>query len=142
MLDEVEREQGRSRLAVTAIVCRPGENILHGMDLKTWVREGLVDTLIPYSSSVRLNSFVPAWDDPKDVEHFVSLVKGTDCTLALNMMPRAMISREYYDHGLSPVSVRSRPLLLLGRPGQDGRRGPVAAGGSHRAPLRGGGMVQ
>ena len=97
MLDEVEREQGRSRLAVTAVVCRPGENILHGMDLKTWVRDGLVDTLIPYSSSVRLNSFVPAWDDPKDVEHFVSLVKGTDCTLALNMMPRAMTSREYYD---------------------------------------------
>ncbi|MCY3778049.1 MAG: family 10 glycosylhydrolase [Candidatus Aminicenantes bacterium] len=97
MLDEVELEQGRSRLAVTAVVCRPGENILHGMDLNTWVREGLVDTLIPYSSSVRLNSFVSAWDDPQDVEHFVSLVKGTDCTLALNMMPRAMTSREYYD---------------------------------------------
>lgn len=97
MLDEVAREQGRSRLAVTAVVCRPGENILHGMHLKTWVREGLVDTLVPYSSSVRLNSFVPAWDDPQDVEHFVSLVKGTDCTLALNMMPRAMTSREYYD---------------------------------------------
>ena len=97
MLDEVEREQGRSRLAVTAVVCRPGENILHGMDLETWVREGLVDTLIPYSSSVRLNSFVPAWDDPKDVQHFVSLVKGTGCTLALNMMPRDLTSRQYYD---------------------------------------------
>lgn len=97
MLDEVEREQGRSRLAVTAVVSRPGENILHGMDLNAWVGEGLVDTLIPYSSSVRLNSFVPAWDDPKDVEHFVSLVKGTGCTLALNMMPRNLTSREYYD---------------------------------------------
>ena len=97
MLDSVEHDQGRSRLAVTAVVCRPGENILHGMDLETWVREGLVDTLIPYSSSVRLNSFVPAWDDPKDVEHFVSLVDGTGCTLALNLMPRGVSSREYYD---------------------------------------------
>ena len=97
MLDEVEREQGRSRLAVTAVVCRPGENIFHGMDLKTWVKEGLVDTLIPYSSSVRLNSFVTAWDDPKDVDHFVSLVKGTDCELALNLMPRALTSHQFYD---------------------------------------------
>ena len=97
VLDEVEREQGRSRLAVTAVVCGPGENMFHGMDLKTWIGEGLVDTLIPYSSSVRLNSFVPAWDDPKDVEHFVSLVKDTDCELALNMMPRALTSHEFYD---------------------------------------------
>ena len=97
MLDEVEREQGRSRLGVTALVCRAGENILHGMDLKTWIQEGLVDTLIPYSSSVRLHSYVTAWDDPKDVEHFVSLVKDTDCELALNLMPRALTRHEFYD---------------------------------------------
>ena len=97
MLDEVEREQGRGRLAVTAVVCRPGENILHGMDLKIWIKEGLVDTLIPYSSSVRLHSYVTAWDDPKDIEHFLSLVKNTDCELALNLMPRALTANEFYD---------------------------------------------
>ena len=96
MLDEVAREQGRSRLAVTAVVSRPGENLLHGMDLETWIREDLVDTLVPYSSSVRLNSFVPAWDDPKDVAHFVSLVEGTDCELAINLMPRDLSAQEYY----------------------------------------------
>ena len=66
------------------------------MDLKTWVQEDLVDTLIPYSSSVRLNSYVPAWEDPKDVDWFVSLVKGSRCRLALNLMPRGLSAEEYY----------------------------------------------
>ena len=142
MLDDVAREQGRSRLAVTAVVCRPGENILHGMDLKTWVREGLVDTLIPYSSSVRLNSFVPAWDDPRDVEHFVSLVEGTDCTLALNMMPRSMTSREYYDMAYRLYRSGVERFFFWDGLGRTRRSGPVAPGGSHRTPLRGGAMVQ
>ena len=98
MLDGVARDEGRSRVEITAVVCRPGENLLHGMDLRTWIREGLVDTLVPYSSSVRLNSYFPEriWDDPKDVEHFVSLVKGTKCELAMNLMPRDLDIQEYY----------------------------------------------
>ena len=132
MLDEVARERGRSRLAVTAVVSRPGENLLHGMDLKTWVREGLVDTLVPYSSSVRLNSFVPAWDDPKDVAHFVSLVEGSDCELAINLMPRDLSGEEYYRlaHSLYQSGVerfffwdglsRARKALRLGAPRRGG----------------------
>ena len=96
-MDFVAQEQKRAkRLEVSAVVFREEENLLHGMDLKTWIQEGLVDTIIPYSSSVRLNSNVPAWEDPQDIAYFVSLVKGTNCRLALNMMPRDLTPEEYY----------------------------------------------
>ena len=96
-MDAVAREQKRAKpLQVSAVVSREGENLLHGMDLKTWIEEGLVDALIPYSSSERLNSSVLAWEDRGDVEYFVSLVKGTKCRLALNMMPRELTPEEYY----------------------------------------------
>ncbi len=65
------------------------------MDLRTWIKEGLVDTIIPYSSSVRLNSFVPAWEKPEDIAYFVSLVKGTNCRLAPNLMPRDLTAEQY-----------------------------------------------
>ncbi len=97
-MDQVAQELKRNkRLEISAVVSRGSENLPHGMDLKTWVREDLVDTLIPYSSSIRLNSYVPAWEDPKDVEWFVSLVKGSKCRLALNLMPRGLSAEEYYE---------------------------------------------
>jgi hypothetical protein len=95
-LDKVgEEKQLSRRLQISAIVFREEENLLHGMDLDTWIQKGLVDTIIPYSSSVRLNSYVPAWEDPHDVAYFVSLVKGTPCRLALNLMPRGLSPEEY-----------------------------------------------
>ena len=95
-MDAVAREQKRAEpLQVSAVVSREGENMLHGMDLKTWIEEGLVDTLIPYSSSERLNSSVLAWEDARDVAYFVSLVQGTKCRLALNLMPRELTPEEY-----------------------------------------------
>ena len=96
-MDAVSREQGREKpLQIAAVVSRKGENLLHGMDVKTWVEEGLIDTLIPYTSSERLNSSVLAWKDPEDVAYFVSLVKGNKCRLALNLMPRELTAEEYY----------------------------------------------
>ncbi len=96
-LDEVTQRTSRSkRLAISAVVFRPEENLLHGMDLKTWIAEGLVDTIIPYSSTIRLNSYQPAWDKPQDVDYYVSLVRGTRCRLALNLMPRGLTAEEYH----------------------------------------------
>jgi hypothetical protein len=95
-LDAVGREQKRTkRLAISAVVFREEENVLHGMDLKTWIQEGLVDTIIPYSSSVRLNSFVPAWEKPEEIAYFVSLVEGSACRLAPNLMPRDLSAEQY-----------------------------------------------
>ncbi len=96
-MDEVTQHTKRAkRLAISAVVFRPEENLLHGMDLKTWISEGLVDTIIPYSSTIRLNSYQPAWENPEDVETYVSLVRGTRCRLALNLMPRGLTVEEYH----------------------------------------------
>ena len=126
LLNQIALEQDRPILEISAVVCRPGENLLHGMDLKAWIREGLVDTLIPYSSSVRLNSFVPAWEDPADVTHFVSMVQGSSCQLAINLMPRDLSPEQYrqlahtlYQRGVERFFlwdglVRVRKALRLG----------------------------
>lgn len=95
-LDTVARKKRSKRLSISAVVFRPEENLFHGMDLSSWIKQGLVDTIIPYSSSVRLNSYEPAWDNIKDVEYFVSLVQGTNCRLALNLMPRNLTIDQYY----------------------------------------------
>ena len=96
-MDEAAQHTNRSgRLAISAVVFRPEENLLHGMDLKTWISEGLVDTIIPYSSTIRLNSYQPAWEKPEDVDYYVSLVRGTRCRLALNLMPRGLTAEEYH----------------------------------------------
>ena len=96
-MDAASRETGRSkRLAVSAVVFRPEENLLHGMDVPAWIDQGLVDTIIPYSSSIRLNSYKPSWENPQDVDYFVSLVRGTKCHLALNLMPRGLTTEEYH----------------------------------------------
>ena len=41
------------------------ENLRFGVDPVAWVNEGLVDTLIPYSSATDFNSSVDAWSDPR-----------------------------------------------------------------------------
>ena len=91
-MDEVSREQGRStRLAVAAIVLSSeAENLYYGMDLPVWVREGLVDTLIPYRLMPGLESAYDSWTDPRDLDYFVELVRDSPVVLAPNLMPRVM----------------------------------------------------
>ena len=97
-LDEVTQQtRGRRRLEVSAVVCRYEENRFHGMDLRTWIEQGLVDTIIPYSSSVRLNSYVPAWETPDQIKPFLNLVEGTSCRLAPNLMPRGLSAAGYHE---------------------------------------------
>ena len=60
-MDETIRQTNRpKRLAISAVILRPEENLLHRMDLKTWISEGLVDAINPYSSTTCLNSFQPS----------------------------------------------------------------------------------
>ena len=87
--------QGK-RIEVSAIVTSSEEeNLFYGLDLKTWIDEKLVDTLIPYSSNPDFNSTVDSWTDPGDAEYFISLTKDTECKLALNIMPREMKAQAY-----------------------------------------------
>jgi len=108
-LDEEAEKQGREqRFEISAVVSRHEENLQHGMDLAAWIRDDLVDTLIPYSSSIRLHSSVPSWESVDDFAPFLELVRDTQCQLALNLMPRDIAAEEYrrkahfmYDAGVT-----------------------------------------
>ncbi len=96
-MDAVARERGQSkRIEVSAVVSgREEENLLHSMDIKAWIAEGLVDTIIPNTMSPRLNTTTESWPDQRGVAYWVELTKGTACKLALNIMPRQMSPEDY-----------------------------------------------
>ena len=68
-MDEAGLAQDRGkRLEVSAVVMGSlEENLFHAIDLKAWVEEGLIDTIMPYSSFEDLESMEEAWTDPAEV---------------------------------------------------------------------------
>ena len=88
-MDEAAAEKGGKRIEISAIVFGDEqENLVNAMDLKTWVENGLVDTLIPYSFSQSVSARSESWTDPGDLDYFLSLTRGTSCKLAPNILPR------------------------------------------------------
>lgn len=84
------------RKPVTAIVMRnEADNLFFAMDLETWIAEGLVDTIVPYTSAERLLSTADSWENPADLDYFVRITRGSKCELAPNMMPRVMPPETY-----------------------------------------------
>ncbi|MSO21679.1 MAG: hypothetical protein EXQ58_00185 [Acidobacteria bacterium] len=96
-MNEAAEERGRSKpLHVSAVVAsNQRENLYYGMDLETWIGEGLVDTMIPYSSVEGGKSSADAWVSPKDADYFLKITQGTKCKLALNILPRQLSPEEY-----------------------------------------------
>ena len=96
-LAEAAEMQGRSGfLPVTVwLFGSREENLLYGIDVERWVEEGLVDTLIPYTSARSLFSFQMAWEDPGEVTYWVRLAREGNCRLALNVMPRDLNAVQY-----------------------------------------------
>lgn len=108
-MSEVEKESGRENaIEISAIVMgSEEENLFQSIDLRYWVQNELVDTIIPYTSVEGLRSSADSWTDPADAEFFLKLVEGTDCTLALNLMPRRMAPEVYLEraHALYEAGV-------------------------------------
>jgi hypothetical protein len=96
-MNEVAQKQKRNRmLEISAIVMSSEqENLYYGMDLRDWIDQGLVDTIIPYTSVKRLASAADSWLDPADAKFFLQITKGKACKLALNLMPREIGPEEY-----------------------------------------------
>jgi hypothetical protein len=96
-MDEVAREQKRSKpLEVSAVVLSNArENLYYGMDLEIWVKQRLVDTLIPYSSVEGGNSLADSWANPRDADYFLKITQGTSCKLALSLLPRQLSPEDY-----------------------------------------------
>lgn len=122
-MDQEERAQGRSkRIEISAIVGgTERENLINGMDLPTWVNEGLVDTLIPYTSGPNYDSSVVAWTDPKQLEFFANLVRGTSCILAPNLMPRHMTPEDFRRRATTVYSAGAEHMFFWDCAGGSGR---------------------
>lgn len=120
-LDGLAREQGRDRIAVSACVLNREENLRNGLDLAGWVAEGLVDTLIPYTDLPGLDSMGLAWEDEEAVKYFVELVEGTDCELALNVMPRHMAAEAFGRKAASLYAQGVENLFFWDSAGPSGR---------------------
>ena len=120
-LDGLAREQGRERIAVSACVLNREENLLNGLDLAGWVAEGLVDTLIPYTDLPGVDSMGMAWEDEEAVRYFVELVAGTDCQLALNIMPRHMSAEAFGRKAASLYAQGVENLFFWDSAGPSGR---------------------
>ena len=72
------------------------DNLFFGIDVKAWAREGLVDTVMPYSSApFALPVPTDTWSGPEQVRPFAEAVAGTQCRLAMNIMPRFMPPEEF-----------------------------------------------
>ncbi len=91
------RRQGRSRPPALSAWVFGGdeENLFYAMDVPGWIREGLIDGIIPYTSAEGLFSWELAWERAEDIEYWLSLTRGTECELALNVMPRVLTPEQY-----------------------------------------------
>ncbi len=96
-LANVQRRKRRDKpFEVSAIVLSSEEeNLYYGLDLEEWVEQGLVDTLMPYSSVRGINSSKDSFVDPEDAGFFYRITRRTNCKLALNLMPRRLSADEY-----------------------------------------------
>ena len=96
-MDGVAEDMGRSkRIEITAItMSNEEENLLNAMDLRAWVGEDLVDTLIPYTHRPNLDGASESWTDARDLEFFTSLTDGTSCKLAPNIRPQRINPEAY-----------------------------------------------
>lgn len=82
--------------SLTAIVLSSErENLYFALHLESWIQEGLIDTLVPYSSVERINSAMDSWTNPADADFFFRITRGTRCRLALNLMPRLLSPEQY-----------------------------------------------
>ncbi len=122
-MDQEGRAQGRSkRIEISVIVGgTERENLINGMDLPAWVNEGLVDTLIPYTSGQNYDSSVTAWTDPQQLEFFVNLVRGTSCILAPNLMPRHMTPADFRRRAATVYNAGAEHMFFWDCAGGSGR---------------------
>lgn len=92
-IQEVREDLG---LPITAIVMsNENENLAHGLDPKSWVADGIVETLVPYTDLPEWNHSALSWQQPATLLPFSELTGSTPCTLAPCFHTPAMSAAEY-----------------------------------------------
>src|SRR4051794_35959735 len=89
LLEELRRAVPRRALTAWVFGTRE-QNLDAGLDVEAWVRRGLVETVVPYSSAPRGFSWGEAWTEAASIAYWTDLVRDTGVLLAPNVMPRDM----------------------------------------------------
>ena len=89
---------------------READNRAVGLDVETWIREGLVQTLVPYSSAPRGFSWGESWTRPDEIEPWVALTRNSGTRLAPNVMPRDMSDSDHRRQALRLARAGVRAL--------------------------------
>ena len=113
-VDEAAEERGLDRrLEISAVVMSSEEeNLANGMDLRAWISEGLVGTIVPYTSVLVLDSMADSWTDISDLDFFVDITRDTPCKLAPNMMPREISAEDYRSRAAAIYGAGAEHIFL------------------------------
>ena len=108
-LDAIGERKGK-KLEVSAHVLSNEEtNLFYGLDVPTWVEEGLIDNLISY----------PWQDIEPDAAYFGSLTKATPVSYYPEVMPRRMSPEEYRLRGIANYEAGADGMCFWDTNGRD-----------------------
>ena len=95
-MEAVGRERGKRVDVGACVLGKEEDNLYFAMDIPAWVKEGLIDTLIPYSPApLAMPVATDTWATAEQIAPFVEAVKGSPVTMAANIMPRQMSPEEF-----------------------------------------------
>ncbi len=101
-MQEIGEARGRP-LEISAHVLNDAEsNLFYGLDVQTWVEQGLIDNLIPY----------PWRDDEIDVGYFAQLTRNSAVQYYPEIMPRTMPPEEFRTRALENYSAGADGLCF------------------------------
>ena len=100
----------RGRPLTAWVFGRETDNLAVGLDVRTWVRERLVQTLVPYSSAPRGFSWGESWTSPEEIAPWLALTRDTGTLVAPNVMPRDMSDSDHRRQALRLARAGIRAL--------------------------------
>ena len=106
-MNKVGEKLGK-RLQVSAIINQTQEDDLFmALDPETWVKQGLVDNLIPlFYPSTTVDSHI------REIRHLARITRGSPCKVYPNVMPRHMPCEEYRRKALAYYDAGADGLLF------------------------------
>ena len=119
-MDEVGEKLGK-RLETAAItLATEADNLICGLDVETWVRRGLVDTLLPYPSYAgRLHAV--HMKKEIDMAYYAGITRGSKCKLCPTMFAcDTLYGKNLFGSGQSSVGRFRSKALTYYEAGADG----------------------
>jgi hypothetical protein len=111
-LDAIGEKKGRKLEVSAHVLSNEQTNLFYGLDVPTWIEEGLIDNLISY----------PWRDVEPDVAYFGSLTKGTPVKFYPEVMPRRMPPEEYRLRGIDNYAAGADGMCFWDTNGRDQMR--------------------